>query len=196
MQQPQWRLRRLDESELDALYTGHIELDFPRDERPSLPAMHLHLQKGLQVIWMMTDGMEDVAYAACAAANDAVMVTLLAVFSEKRGGGKGTALLSLLKAQYEDRPAILLEVEDPQDSQDAADQSIRKRRIAFYEQNGYRLLEGIEHCSFGVRLLLMALPLANDIDAVRKTIIQDVCASYDRILPPNKRHNVTTIEKG
>lgn len=190
-----WTLRRMDSHELEALYLQRIEPDFPRAERPSLAAMSRHLKEGLQDVYIMTDGQSEAAYAVCAQANGIVLVTLLAVYAEQRGGGRGSALLSLLAAQFKDRRAIVLEVEDPLDAQEATDRTTRERRIAFYERSGYRLLPGIRHDSFGVHLLLMALPLADSMEGIRGTAVEDMQAIYHRILPDALWLRVTTVEE-
>lgn len=189
-----WRLRALDESQLDALYEVRIGPDFPSVERPNLAAMHRHMQNDLQTIWVMTDGTRDAAYAVCARAKGIILVTLLAVYKEMRGGGIGTTLLNLLREQYGDSRAIVLEVEDPADAADEADRTIRQKRIAFYERFGYQFLEGIEHVSFGVRLLLMALPVTDSLTNVRANAVQDIQAIFDNILPASLRANVVTTE--
>lgn len=193
--QPRWRLRQLTRAELDLLYTQRIEKDFPSAERPSLPALRNHMEKDLQTTWIMTDGQEDVAYAVCAQANGIVLVSLLAVYSDKRGGGKGTALLSLLRDEYADERAIVLEVEDPADATDEKDLQTREKRIAFYVRSGYRFYDGIEHTSFGVRLMLMAHPLADDFEHLHATAIADVTEIYHKILPQAKWGFVTTAER-
>lgn len=191
---PTWSLRPLAEGELDSLYTRRIAEDFPSDERPSLPAMHRHMQNGLQQILMMTDGEEDAAYAVCAEANGIVLVSLLAVFADRRGGGHGSRLLALLKEQYAGARAIVLEVEDPKDAEDAAAVQTREKRIAFYERNGYHFLEGIRHDSFGVHLLVMATPLGDALENIRATAVEDLRAIYHRILPEHLWEYVTTKE--
>lgn len=193
----QWVLRRVKKEELDQLYTTRMEEDFPSAERPSLPAMQRHLREDLQEIWIMADqDGEEVAYAACAQARGIVLVTLLAVFAEHRGGGHGTTLLELLQAHYAAERAVLLEVEDPQEAADEEDLLIRQRRIAFYERNGYRMLSGIDHVSFGIRLLLMALPLEDSFENIRRTAVEDVREVYHIILPPERWERVITKEAG
>lgn len=194
MTKTSWKLRTLDISELDALYRERIEPDFPRAERPSLAAMHRHLEEGVQTILMMTDGQADAAYAVCAQANGIVLVTLLAVFAECRGGGRGGALLALLAAQFAQSRAIVLEVEDPLDAEDAEDRKTRARRIAFYRRNGYASLQGVRHDSFGVHLLLMALPQQDTLESVRASLVADMQAIYHRILPDALWMRVTTRE--
>lgn len=189
-----WTLKPLKSDALDTLYTTRIEKDFPSNERPSLPAMQRHLREGVQVIWLMSDGARDAAYAVCAETNGLALVTLLAVYPDMRGGGHGTTLLALLAAQYAGRRAIVLEVEDPQKATDEADLTIRRKRIAFYERAGYRMLQGIEHISFGVPLLLMAYPLADTIENIRASAVGDLRAMYRHILPEGLWARVTTRE--
>lgn len=192
---PVWRLRKLQEPELDALYQRRMEKDFPSAERPSLKAMHRHIQQGLQTVYILTDGFEDAGYAVCAEANAIALITLLAIFPEKRGGGVGTRMLDLLKQLYRGERAIMLEVEAPEDAESEEDRSIRERRIAFYERSGYQLLSGIRHDSFGIHLLLMALPIGDTIEAIRASAVEDIRAIYRIILPEERWPFVTTTEE-
>lgn len=171
------------ETELNALYHARIRADFPSAERPSLAAMRLHIREGLQTVWVMTGEPGDEAYAACAEANGIMFITLLAVYKEKRGAGRGAALLSLLRGRYRHSRGVLLEVETPEDAADADERRLREKRIAFYARNGYRLLEGIAHESFGVPLHIMSLPLADTAESLRASAVQDIQAAYHRILP-------------
>lgn len=184
----------LSAPELDALYEGRIRADFPSAERPSLPAMRRHLRDGLQTVWMMSSVQGDEGYAVCAEANGIVFVTLLAVYKEKRGGGRGTALLSLLRGHYQHSRGILLEVETPEDASDARARLVREKRIAFYARSGYHLLEGLAHESFGVPLRIMALPLEDTAEGLRASAAEDIQAAYHRILPKEHWGQVTTRE--
>lgn len=191
-----WKLRKLEEAELDALYAAHIEPDFPSAERPSLRAMHRHMRGGIQTVWMMTDGGTDAGYAVCADAGGAVLVTLLAVYPHMRGGGRGGMLMRLLKEQYAHARGIVLEVEDPMDAEDDADRTTRGRRIAFYERAGYHLLDGVAHVSFGVRLLLMALPLGDSLESLRASVVSDMTDAYRVLLPQTLWSRVSTTDTG
>lgn len=190
-----WSLRKLRESELDTLYIQRIEPDFPSAERPSLPAMHRHMQHDLQTIYIMHNDTDDFAYAVCAEANDIILVTLLAVYKENRGGGYGSALLALLKETYADKRAIILEVENPEDAEDVGEHATRERRIAFYERNGYTLLPDIAHISFDVPLLVMALPLADTLVDIDKSAVDDLKTIYHIILPENRWEKVVTSRR-
>lgn len=178
-----WQLRAMRPEELTALYNDHIRRDFPSEERPHLSAMRRHVEKGLQEIYFLHDGHADAAYAVCAEANDIVLITLLAVFAGNRGRGHGTALLSLLKDRYQGKRAILLEVDDPGEAADDAERAVRQKRIAFYRRAGYLRLHGVVNQCFGVRLLMLALPLADQPQAVRKSAAADIQAVYRKILP-------------
>lgn len=190
-----WALRPMKREELDALYEKRMQLDFPSAERPNLAAMRRHVDENLQSIWILQDEDEDAAYVVCAEANGLVLVTLLAVFAERRGGGTGSALLELLAEKYYNKRAILLEVEDPLDAEDEADHAIRTRRIGFYERNGYQFLDGVRHDSFGVHLLVMALPLEDTLENVRKNAVTDLQAIYHKVLPMALWDRVTTQEE-
>lgn len=187
-----WNLREMRPEELDGLYKAHMEPVFPSAERPSLTAMHRHVKRNLQTIWIMTDGTKDAAYAVCAEHAGTVLITLLAVFESFRGGGRGGALMELLREKYKGKRSILLEVEDPKDAQDESELHIRQRRIAFYRRNGYQLLPEIRHVSFGVPLLIMALPQQDSLEAIRMEAVDHLQAIYHIILPEDMWPNVVT----
>lgn len=187
-----WRLRVMDPGELDALYKNHMEKDFPSAERPNLKAMRRHVREGLQEVLLLSGGKADAGYSVLAEANGVMLITLLAIFPQKRGQGLGTILLTLLQARYKAKRAILLEVEDPAMAEGAADKKIREKRVAFYERSGYMLIDEVEHTSFGVPLLLMALPLADTMERVRAGVVHDVQAAYARVLPETLLPRVVT----
>jgi len=187
-------LRPIKLEELDDLYKQRIESDFPSAERPPLAGLRYQYTAGLQDILLLHTAERDVAYAVCAQENGVALISLLAVFKEKRGGGCGTALLGRLKAHYGHLRAILIEVEDPARAANAADRKTREKRIAFYQRAGYRFLEGIDHVCFGVPLLPMALALTEPLQSVRKTAVRDLEALYRKILPKHLWGQVVTRE--
>ncbi len=187
-------LRPIKLEELDDLYKQRIESDFPSAERPPLAGLRYQYTAGLQEILLLRIAKRDVAYAVCAQENGVALISLLAVFKEKRGGGFGTALLGELKAHYGHLRAILIEVEDPARATSAADRKTREKRIAFYQRAGYRFLEGVDHVCFGVPLLPMAISLADSPENVRKTAASDLQALYHRILPKHLWGQVITSE--
>lgn len=189
------RLHKLSENELDKLYNTHIEVDFPRNERPSRNAMHYHMQEGLQEVLLLYDGAEPVAYTALAQANGVVLITLLAVFADKRNQGYGTTLLTLLTERYADKRAMALEVEVPQDAADSAERAVREKRISFYQRSGFHLLEHIKHIAFDVPLMLMSQALCDTDDGVAASAVLDIAAIYDIILPGQIRGRVRTARK-
>ncbi len=71
----------------------------------------------------------------------------LAVEEDLRGRGYGTEILESLKARYGDR-TVILNIEDPFD-ETADNAAVRRRRLGFYERNGFADT-GIKTEEFGV----------------------------------------------
>ena len=61
----------------------------------------------------------------------------LAVDSERRGGGYGSKILDLLKAKFPDCQ-LVLDMEQVADTS-AGNPEQRRRRLKFYERNGFRM---------------------------------------------------------
>jgi len=92
-----------------------------------------------------------------------IHVLYLAIAPEFRSYGLGSVMLRRLDALSPE--GILLEVEDPDLSQNEEQLSIRTRRIAFYERNGLTLDQTIKLTNFKHPLLLMTsikLPELNE----------------------------------
>lgn len=192
MTSPAWHLRPIKQEEYDALYTAHIETNFPSSERPSRNALRYHMQHDLQEVFILTNGEEDVGYCVCAKAQNIVLVSLLAIYDGHREKGYGSVLLACLQEHYADLRGILLEIEDPNDAETPEDVDIRNRRMAFYKRAGYHLLDDIEHLCFDVPLLPMALPLGDSLTALHAAAVDDLTAIYHTILPKPLWNQVLT----
>lgn len=117
--------------------------------------MQSAMKKGILHAVYLTDDTQVVGYAIYQKIPHyrGIHVIYLAIDPVYRSCGFGSLLLERLTALS---PAgILIEVEDPEFAKDAKDFSIRARRIAFYERNGFYLKEGVKLSNFGHPLLLM-----------------------------------------
>lgn len=91
--------------------------------------------------------------------NGYVLISLLAVFHEYRGQGIGSESMKELRVMYENKQAIIVEVERPDFSQTPEECDSRKRRIEFYEKAGFYLIPNIDYSIWDVPMHLMAMPL-------------------------------------
>lgn len=111
---------------------NRIYLDsFPVEERRNWDELLQHIDNGRAVMLAMERQQEVVAFAVLRNVTDFVYVEYLAVSFKNQGMGYGSSMLEHITASYGN---VVLEVELPHTS-------IQKRRIAFYEQRGFTLLQ-------------------------------------------------------
>ena len=142
-------LRQLDKEELTALYQNEMTADFPRSELKPLEAMLRLMDLGRYDPLAAIDGGEIVGYAMMWLPQDrtGALLEYLAVLRGRRNGGLGGRILELLAARY---GQLFGEAEAPDPQASPEENSLRRRRIAFYERSGFRVLDYL--CAlFGVR---------------------------------------------
>lgn len=141
-------LKLLDKQELTDLYEHEMVFDFPKAELKPLRAMLRLMDMGQYDPLLVTDdGGEPLGYAMIwlPRARNGALLEYLGVLRGKRNGGLGTQILSLLAERYSQ---LFGEAEAPT-SDDPAENDLRRRRIAFYVRNGFRVLD-YECALFGV----------------------------------------------
>lgn len=147
------KLKSLNKSELEQLYHTEIVFDFSRDELKPLRAMLRLMDMGqYDPLLITSDEGEALGYALAwlPASRSGALLEYLGVLRGKRNGGLGTQVLPLLMARY---GQLFGEVEFP-DADDPDENALRRRRIAFYQRNGFRLLD-YECALFGVHFNCM-----------------------------------------
>lgn len=166
-----YSIRSMQVSELKDFYP-HIKKDFASGEYPPMDILAMHMQEDRQEGFVLCDGTNDIAYAFCAvsSAHGYVLLSLFAVFEAYRGKGIGSIFLKELDLCYADKLAIIVEVERPEDARTKAEQEKRQWRIAFYEKEGFQLIQGIDYIIWDIPMHLMALVLNVSYDFVNKQI--------------------------
>ena len=141
-------LKMLDKEELAALYQNEMTVDFPHAELKPLSAMLRLMDLGRYDPLLITEGGQPLGYAMMwlPEGREGALLEYLGVLRGKRSGGLGTKILALLGSRY---GQIFGEAEAPC-SDDPAENDLRRRRIAFYERNGFRVLD-YQCALFGVR---------------------------------------------
>ena len=140
-------LTLLNKEQLTELYSGELVFDFPKTELKPLRAMFRLIDMGqYDPLLVMEDG-TPVGYAMVwlPRERDGALLEYLGVLRGKRNGGLGSRILTLLAERY---GQLFGEAEAPS-SPDAAENELRRHRIAFYERNGFRVLD-YECALFGV----------------------------------------------
>lgn len=138
----------LDKQELTDLYQNEMVFDFPKAELKPLRAMLRLMDMGQYDPLLITDDEgSPLGYAMLwlPRARNGALLEYLGVLRGKRNGGLGTQILPLLAQRY---GQLFGEAEAPT-SDDPAENDLRQRRIAFYERNGFRVLD-YECALFGV----------------------------------------------
>lgn len=140
-------LKLLNKEELTALYNGELVVDFPKSELKPLRAMLSLMDMGRYDPLLVTENGETVGYAMVwlPGERNGALLEYFGVLRGKRNGGIGSRILTLLAERY---GQLFGEAEAPA-SADPAENDLRRRRIAFYERNGFRVLD-YECALFGV----------------------------------------------
>lgn len=118
-----------NKEEFDKVY-AIMEESFPEDERRTYAEQRALLDESEYKIYAFTDGKQIRAFIAIWEFEKAIFVEHLAVSSEYRNAKLGSKILQKLMSESD--KMICLEVELPNNE-------IAKRRIGFYERNGFYL---------------------------------------------------------
>jgi len=145
-------LKSLNKEELTRLYEHDLVRDFPQAELKPLKGMLRLMDQGQYLPLLVSDQGENIGYAMMwlSPERDGALLEYLGVFPDLRSGGYGTKILALLMERF---GQVFGEVEAPV-SKDPAENHLRRRRIAFYERCGFRLLD-YDCALFGVHFKCM-----------------------------------------
>ena len=135
-------LRLLTDSQLRQIYRVHVKRDFPRSERRPFTSIRSLRRAGRYDTWGVFEGDALLAYAFLwrTAEGNCALLDYLAVCPEGRGQGLGTQALELLKARYGPACTLLAEAEAPEPGISPEEDRVRRRRLAFYQRAGFRLM--------------------------------------------------------
>jgi len=153
--------RVLSVDEYETWYQNHLCADFPSNEiKPLEDIINLKLSGKYDVI-VYEAGNHIAGYATIwkRKGNSAYLLDYLGVPAVLRNKGIGRGILKMLKAHVialEKNPNIclILESETPFDNDNSAENEIRKRRIRFYERNGWVKMYEMATC--GMRFNAMS----------------------------------------
>ena len=176
---PKYNIRRMELSELKAFFE-RIVRDFAQGEYAPYPIIYQHLQEGLQKALIFCEGEEDLAYSVCTDnhENNYVLISLLAVFKEFRDQGIGSEFMKRLRLIYQNKQALLVEVERPDRAQTPEEGVFRKLRIEFYERAGFYLMEEMDYSIWDIPMHLMALPLVASKETINREIKRSMYELY------------------
>lgn len=167
-------LKRINERELASLYREEIVFDFPKSELKPLGAMLRLLEMGQYDPLVVIEDGETVGYAMMwlPKSRKGALLEYLGVLRGKRSGGLGARILPLLAQRY---GQLFGEAEAPT-SDNQEENHLRRRRIEFYQRNGFRVLD-YECALFGVHFNCLYCGPEKD-DRVVQALHYSVYADY------------------
>ena len=163
-------LRELGLDGLHHIYHEHLSHAFPRMERKPLSAMEKLMAAGRYEALGLYDGEDLVAYALIwlEPGWPFALLDYLGTMAGLRDRGLGSRMLDLLAEHYAHFRGIFGEAEAPENG-DPAGEPLRRRRLAFYQRNGFRY-GGYDCALFGVhyKTLCWAEPMPAEEEILRK----------------------------
>lgn len=179
-------IRKLEIEEVNKLYKKHIKIDFPTFERAPCYIIKKNMKKGIEEGFIYKEDYKELAYAFVSISEEAVLISLFAVFNKNRGNGIGTKFLKELLEYYNTKKAIIVEVERTEDKKKKEERMICKKRVDFYERLGFKLYKDIKYKLFGCSYYLMVygekILLREEIIHYVKKIYGDILNKYQRFL--------------
>lgn len=153
--------RVLEVKEYDMWYHTHLCADFPLNEmKPLADIIALH-QNGKYDVIVYEEGDCIVGYGTIwkRKGNSAYLLDYLGVPRALRNKGIGSRILNRLKSdvimlEQNANLCLILESETPFENDDSQENEIRKRRIGFYERNGWVKMYEMATC--GMRFNAMS----------------------------------------
>ncbi len=172
-------IRKLEINELEKLYKNHIEKDFPPIEIPPCFVIEKNMKNEVQEGFIYLNENIETAYAINSISEDAVLISLLAVFNGKRGIGIGSKFLKEIIEYYHTKSSIIVEVERPEDAKSCEEKNICEKRISFYEKFGFVIQRDIDYSIFNAPMYLMVYSNEN---IIKENIIKQVKIIYSLVL--------------
>lgn len=150
-------IRRLERNMLENVYSL-MKNDFLSDELKPLELIKKYIKNGICSIYGFYEDNKLVSYMDVIFSSTSALIDYFAVVEQYRCTGVGGSSIFSLKHELKDLDFILAEVEAEQQAKTDGDLKTIKRRIAFYEKNGF-YLTGNRISLFGHKYNIMALPI-------------------------------------
>ena len=166
-------LKLLNKDELTELYQKELCVDFPKSELKPLRAMLYLMDLGrYEPLLVLKDG-KAVGYAMIwlTTNRNGALLEYFGVLRGLRNSGLGSQILRILQNRY---GQLFGEAETPDSGSPEID-DLRRRRLAFYQRNGFRLAD-YECALFGVHFnCLYCGPLVDDraVEALHRSVYED-----------------------
>ena len=145
-------IKTLDRDEIAFIYEKYMKQSFPAAELKPLSAIYRYMDRNEYVSYGLYENGELRAYGCYFEAPEYYLLDYLAVLPDIKGSGYGSAFLGMVKSEL--KKPVLAEVERPECGADEDDVKMRRRRIHFYEKNGF-LMTNVKTTLFGVKYHIM-----------------------------------------
>lgn len=183
------QIRLLDCAAAQQIYETRMVQDFPAAELKPFSAVREMMQAGIYEPLVLEDEaghLQAYAWQVMLPGHRSALLDYFAVRKDLRGSGIGTQALHTLEEYYKERlDDLILECEHPEE---APDQAIARRRIAFYLRAG-ACATRLESRVFGVRYQILTLPCGGH--AEDSVVGQELKELYRMMVPePYYRGNV------
>lgn len=194
----EYQIKKLNYSEMEAVYDTWIYEHFPADEVKPLESikrmweMDCYFALG---IYTKEENARLAGYAFFVKApqSDRILLDYLAVIETYRNCGIGSIFLKQMQDWAYDCKGILIETEDIAFAKDDAERHIREKRNAFYARNG-ALLTSVKGEVYGVHFCIWNYPVGKEKD--RQTISLNVfdeevrkdLESIYRVIAPGEKY--------
>ena len=167
-------LKLLNKTALTDLYRTDLVRDFPKTELKPLKGMLSLMDRGKYDPLVVTEGEKVIGYAMVwlPMERTGALLEYFGVRPEYRNSGLGGRVLDLLAERYGQIFGEAEALTDP----DPAVNDLRRRRLGFYQRNGFRVLD-YECALFGVRFNCLYRGNETD-DRVVEAMHRGVYADY------------------
>lgn len=128
----------LDEERIRYIYKSHMKKDFPRAELKPLKSILMLIEQNRGEGYGVYNERELAGYAFLikAPSGRAYLIDYLAVLPSLRDRGYGSACLRALQDVFGEN-LVMVESEEPSFAARETERQVRRRRISFYEKNGF-----------------------------------------------------------
>jgi GNAT superfamily N-acetyltransferase len=156
----QLKVRELQVDEIKSLYNERLTRDFPPDELKPFTMIMSALERDAYICYGALVEESILAYAFFVKCGNDALIDYYAVREDIRDAGIGSRFMQeLISGPLQGMNCVLLEVEDPDCSQNVRERDIRNSRLSFYMRNG--LVEtGVKSIVWDVPYCVLELPLA------------------------------------
>ena len=186
-------LKEFNFKTIKQIYKQRMKTDFPSNERIPYFMLKKLLKKGITKFFLYKEDEKIKGYAVCIESDKIVFLYYFAIFKEYRGNGCGSKFIEELAEFYEDKKAIICEVESIETAKNDSEKNIRKRRVDFYKRLGFKIVDEIKYIAYGVDYKIIIKKIDETFSFELQDIINEVLNCYKSINKRSIRHIKTEI---